>query len=196
MHWSYEILHTTKTLQRNPFLSSTTSPLFFQKKTRHVSWTERKKTNSMQFVGARVTGMAMMIAVNLSPYLAVVGWCDPPRPCGTSFFSENLVEKNGHIFLMCSSLVVAEVLNKASDMFWPASQIFPRFTLYTPEDNISNPKMEVWQTIFLFDWMIFRFHVDFCHSCKPTEKNTQKFHETLLKKSHDFGCRSPANYTI
>ena len=31
----------------------------------------------------------------------------------------------------------------------------------TPRKLIWNPKMEVWKMIFLFNWVIFRFHVSF-----------------------------------
>ena len=37
---------------------------------------------------------------------------------------------------------------------WGRGQLLPRKLTW-------NPKMEVWKMIFLFNWVIFRFHVNF-----------------------------------
>ena len=33
--------------------------------------------------------------------------------------------------------------------------------MYTPKKLTWNPNMEVWKMMFLFNWVIFRFHVNF-----------------------------------
>ena len=81
-----------------------------------------------------------------------------------------------------SKLEVPERKTHFPSSIWPETLQCSKIQkyIYTPRKLTWNPKMEVWKMIFLFNWVIFRFHVNF-QGCNPEKKYTPNIR--LAKRS-------------